>query len=174
MNEELDFDLIDDLIHFINNNTEFYKSVYYPVVQKFHNNHKYNLPLDKSVFVPVVKQAYDVYKKAYNLDNLPAQLDMQDLSDICTKLYQQEEGEIKKQESPEQHNSGSTELESIKRLAGISGPYTEYSLSEETNKAAARVAYAEQNEIQPGSNEWFAVWFKNDGLNMPSGFRGRK
>lgn len=182
MNNTQDFDVVDDLIHFINNNTEFYKEVYYPVVQKFANGQKYNMPLSKSLFVPVAKKGYEVYKQAYNLDDLPEQLSIEDLNDICTKLYDQQIKDIENENSDDDSNpnlqdSVSEEISYIKQLAGINkgtDPYKPYDLAEESNKSASKSEYMKENNIQVGSSEWFKLWFANDGLNMPAGFRGRK
>lgn len=63
-------------------------------------------------------------------------------------------------------------IEELKKLAGISDIPTIENVS---------TAYAEKREkekkdnISPGSDEWFKLWFKRKpGLSVPPGFRGRK
>ena len=64
-------------------------------------------------------------------------------------------------------------IEELKKLAGIG----EVSVTGENLSAAyadKRKKEREEN-IAPGSDEWFELWFKRKpGLGMPAGFRGRK
>lgn len=181
MHNDLDFNLVDDLIEFINNNTEFYKEVYYPLVQKLKNNYKYNLPLSKASFVPVVKRAYEVYKDVYDLTQLPEKIELNDLSDVCNKLYDQEVKNIEQENSPDKEQSPMTdsvseEINSIAKLAGVheSSPYKVFDINESQNKASAKSEYMKENNIQPGTPEWFSLWFSLDDSRFPAGFRGRK
>jgi len=179
---DIDFDIVDDLLQFINNDTTFYKEVFYPIVQKIENHHKYNLPINKALLVPVVKRAYDVYKDVYDLDQLPEKLSPEDLSDICNQLYQQESDKLEKDNSPDSPSSPLTdsvseEINHIAKLAGIgngSNTFTPVTLEHINNKAAANAEYVKENNIKPGTKEWFDTWFPLDTSRFPTGFRGRK
>ena len=180
-NDDIDFNIVDDLIQFINNNTEFYKEVYYPVVRKIENNYKYNLPINKALFVPIVKRAYEVYKDVYDLDQLPSSLKPHDLSDVCNQLYQQEADKLEKDHSSDSNpsplsDSVSEEINTIAKLAGVhdSSPYKVVDFNEIQNKANATSEYIKENNIQPGTKEWMNLWFPLDDSRFPSGFRGRK
>ena len=64
-------------------------------------------------------------------------------------------------------------IEELKKLAGIKD------ISYQGENLSAAYADKRQKErsenIAPGSDEWFELWFKRKpGLNMPAGFRGRK
>lgn len=64
------------------------------------------------------------------------------------------------------------DLEKLKKLAGIQdkGFFTDLGNSAAKNRIIER----EQN-IKPGTKEWFELWFKRDSGNgnMPAPFRGR-
>jgi hypothetical protein len=61
------------------------------------------------------------------------------------------------------------DLNDLKKLAGISEfkGYHEYTVN---NREIER-----EQDIKPGTNEWFKLWFSTNGqqLAMPRGFRGR-
>jgi len=67
------------------------------------------------------------------------------------------------------------DLEKLKELAGITGKETvEDNLGQRASDAhQKRITEREQN-IKPGTNEWFNLWFsQKQQLNLPTGFRGR-
>jgi hypothetical protein len=70
------------------------------------------------------------------------------------------------------------ELERIKKLAGVNEfkGYTEYTLENFSDAANANAKKMRDNNIKPGDEEWFKLWFSKPKMmnqNMPSGFRGR-
>lgn len=66
------------------------------------------------------------------------------------------------------------DLEDLKKLAGVSSSniYQPYTVNTVSNNREIEIS----KNIQPGSTEWFNLWFKPTGpvLSMPRGFRGRK
>lgn len=68
-------------------------------------------------------------------------------------------------------------LEDLKKLAGITGqssPFSNTGSDTSTTAAEKRKIEREQN-IRPGTDEWFQLWFRrpNEMGQMPT-FRGRK
>jgi hypothetical protein len=64
-------------------------------------------------------------------------------------------------------------ISELKRLAGIPG----HSYGYETSQRATDFKQIERDKnIQPGTEEWFRLWFSKPLLTgeMPTGFRGRK
>lgn len=65
------------------------------------------------------------------------------------------------------------DLNDLKKLAGITefSGYHEYTVNTTVNKRKTEI----ENNIKPGTDEWFKLWFSNNGpqLNMSRGFRGR-
>jgi hypothetical protein len=155
------FDLIDDLVFFINNDTEFYRKSYFPVESKFINSYKNNKTISAKFFIPIVKKAYSIYKDQYDVHGLPSELSIDNLKEICLKLKQQEIEDIKKQ-------SVSEDLQALRKLAGITEP-THVRVNGTNNAKIMR----EQN-IKPGSNDWFDLWFPLKTDTFPTGFRGRR
>ena len=74
------------------------------------------------------------------------------------------------------------DIKDLQHLAGIKNKFTGYTLYEPTvenisDAAADNVKKMKANNIRPGGEEWFKLWFglpKMRGENMPAGFRGRK
>jgi hypothetical protein len=71
------------------------------------------------------------------------------------------------------------ELADIIRLAGVNEfkGYTEYTLENISDAANANAKKMRDNNIKPGDDEWFKLWFSQPKMmnqNMPRGFRGRK
>lgn len=71
-----------------------------------------------------------------------------------------------------------TELDELKKLAGISEfiGYKEYDINSIYKKAAENKIYERENNIHPGTEEWFKLHFGQGDTTarFPSGFRGRK
>ena len=71
------------------------------------------------------------------------------------------------------------DLEYIKKLAGVNEfkGYTEYTLENISDAANSNAKKMRDNNIKPGDEEWFKLWFSQPKMmnqNMPQGFRGRK
>ena len=71
------------------------------------------------------------------------------------------------------------ELEYIKKLAGVNEfkGYTEYTLENISDAANSNRKKEREQNIRPGDEEWFKLWFSQPKMmnqNMPRGFRGRK
>jgi hypothetical protein len=71
------------------------------------------------------------------------------------------------------------DINDLKKLAGITNEFTGYKpYSENISVTGTEKKKIEREKnIQPGSEEWFKLWFglpKMTGENMPKGFRGRK
>jgi hypothetical protein len=179
MHKENDFDLVDDLVHFINNNSEFYKEIYLPVVNKFATVHKSHMSPKVSVFAPVVRQAYEYYKQFVEHNNpevnLPEQLRQEDFIKTCNSLYQQQKDYIEK--GSHQQDSVSEEIKHISKLAGIgngSNTYKTLSMEDINQQSADKVTFMKEHNIQSGTREWMDLWFPLDTTRFPAGFRGRK
>lgn len=101
--DDLDYDLVDDLVFFINHDTNFYREHAYPVIQKFALRCKKDKPPSSGIFKNVVRRAYLQYKEEYPSNNLSDQLNIDDLKLACDKLFKQEYDEVinKKVQLPE-------------------------------------------------------------------------
>jgi len=70
------------------------------------------------------------------------------------------------------------EIEDLQHLAGIRNKYTGYKLYQvEENLSISgteKKKIEREKNIQPGTDEWFKLWFSLPGLTGNNGFRGRK
>ena len=56
-------------------------------------------------------------------------------------------------------------IEELKRLAGLDSTSTEDSMGENLSYVGtAKAEYQRKHNIQPGSKEWFKLWFAQPGL----------
>lgn len=92
-----EYDLKDDLIFFMNNDDDFYRKYYYPSMckMKIHRDRGEEFNTDK--FTPLITHAFEQYKEKFPVKNLPNSLTKEDMSDICSKIYENELENIDKQ-----------------------------------------------------------------------------
>lgn len=67
------------------------------------------------------------------------------------------------------------DLDELRKLAGINEfkGYTEYTLENISDAANANRKKEREENIQPGTEEWFKLWFSQPKM-MGNGFRNRK
>lgn len=152
-----DFDLVDDLIHYINNDPEFYRTRFYPVVHKFEKKIKNGEEMAHTYFSNIVKQAYSRYIDKFELIDFPEDIDADTLDDVCKKIKKQHLESIHKDIKNE-------DLSYLRRLAGIPDYIPQLN----------KTKIMKENGLKPGTKEWFDNWFPLDTSRFPSGFRGRK
>ena len=88
--KEVDFDLQDDLMFFMNNDPEFYRKDYFPFLNKFKHHCDCGRSVSPKAFVPIVEKAYKNYLAKFPVQELDETLKENDLHDICEKLQHQE------------------------------------------------------------------------------------
>lgn len=88
--KEVDFDLDDDLIYFMNADPEFYRQDYFPLQSAFHRHCGAGKKVNPLAFKKVILKAYENYKRKFPLPQLEEQLSEDKLRDICEKLHSQE------------------------------------------------------------------------------------
>jgi hypothetical protein len=67
-------------------------------------------------------------------------------------------------------------IDELKKLAGVNEfkGYTEYTLENISDAANANRKKEREQNIEPGTEEWFKLWFSLPGMTGSKGFRGRK
>jgi len=88
--EEIDYDLHDDLIYFMNADPEFYRKNYFPVQSRFQNYCDAGKDVNPLAFKKIIVKAYESYKQKFPLPQLEESLDDEQLREICEKLHNQE------------------------------------------------------------------------------------
>lgn len=86
---EIDFDLPEDLIHFMNSDDHVYRRhLHHPVLQCIHQSKK-KVKTKPSLFKPAVENSYKLYAKKFPIRELPNELDEKMCNEICEKLHEQ-------------------------------------------------------------------------------------
>lgn len=88
--KKIDFDLVDDVIYFMNNDPEFYRKEYFPFLTKFQHHCDKGNQVSPKAFFPVVSRAVDQYKTKFPVDGLEEAMNENQISEICEKLQSQE------------------------------------------------------------------------------------
>jgi len=87
--DELNFDLSDDLLFFINNDDKIYRKHLHPIIIQCVDRIKDNKLCHHTMFKPVIKHGYKIYIKKFPLRQLHDDMDDDILKDACMKLYSQ-------------------------------------------------------------------------------------
>ena len=84
---EINYDLPDDLIHFMHNDDDVYRRHLYPVLAKNLDQVKAKKKTSASSFKPAVDKSYSLYIKKFPIRELDPQLDEKLCERICNKLH---------------------------------------------------------------------------------------
>jgi hypothetical protein len=84
---EINYDLAEDLAHFMEQDDHCYRRFFHPALDKFLQHKGSNKDPKPSVFKEAVKQCYGVYIKKFPIRELPDELDEETLSQVCEKLH---------------------------------------------------------------------------------------
>jgi len=90
INDQLEFDLADDLFFFLKNNDDVYRRHVYPSIMKFKQGNKSN---NKSLFSDAVTSAYECYAREFPIKNLPAELPEEIKEQVCDMVLQELQNE---------------------------------------------------------------------------------
>ena len=84
---EPNFDLVEDLVHFMNEDDEMYRRHLYPAVSKVLLSLSGNKKVDRSVFEKAVEECYRSYTKKFPIRYIPDELDQGLREETCSKLF---------------------------------------------------------------------------------------
>lgn len=87
--KDINFDLAEDLIHFMNHDDHTYRRHFFPVIAKVLTMHKENRTPKSGIFKPAVEECYKQYTNQFPIRELPQELDSEQLDEICLKLHEQ-------------------------------------------------------------------------------------
>lgn len=85
--KDINFDLVDDLVHFMNNDDDIYRRHLYPKIAECLDQYTANRPTKSSIFKNAVDQGYQVYRKRFPIKELPSNLDEEMVKQVCNKLH---------------------------------------------------------------------------------------
>jgi hypothetical protein len=86
---DIDYDLIDDLVFFLNNDDDVYRRCLLPAVHVFIDKQKADEETKYTIFKSAVAKGYKQYIKKYPIRELPSTLDTKVWRDVCKKLFDQ-------------------------------------------------------------------------------------
>jgi hypothetical protein len=84
---EIDYDLVDDLIFYLNNDDDVYRRCLLPAVHKFIDLQKNDKDLKYTIFKSAVANGYKEYIKQYPIRELPSTIDTKVWRGVCKKLF---------------------------------------------------------------------------------------
>jgi hypothetical protein len=84
---EINYDLVDDLIFYLNNDDDVYRQCLLPAVHKFIDLQKKDEEPKYTIFKSAVAKGYKQYIKKYPIRELPSSLDPKVWRAVCKKLF---------------------------------------------------------------------------------------
>lgn len=86
---ELNYDLVEDLVYFMNNNDDVYRRHLYPSIAQVLERINKNKSVNSSIFKDAVNKAYEAYCHRYPIRELPTSLDEETCKDVCKKIHEE-------------------------------------------------------------------------------------
>lgn len=86
---EIDFDLADDLVYFLNNDDDTYRRCLLPAVYKFIDLKKADKEPKYTIFKSAVAKGYERYTDKYPMRELPSEIDKKSWKAACKQLFDQ-------------------------------------------------------------------------------------
>lgn len=86
---EIDFDLKDDLIYFMNNDDNVYRRHFHPAIATCVDKLNENGKVSPGIFKSAVEKSYEAYTSKFPIRELPLQLDLETCKDICKTIYEE-------------------------------------------------------------------------------------
>lgn len=84
---EIDFDLTDDLVFFLNNDDDAYRRHLLPAVHKFIDTQHAGKEPKYTIFKTAVADGYKRYTKEYPMRELPDEIDTKVWKSSCKKIF---------------------------------------------------------------------------------------
>jgi hypothetical protein len=86
---KINYDLAEDLIHFMNEDDDVYRRHTYPAIAKCLDRVSAKHPTKHGIFEPAVKESYRIYTKKFPIRELPDELDSKVCKEICSKIHEE-------------------------------------------------------------------------------------
>lgn len=84
---EINFDLAEDLVHFMHNDDNVYRRHTYPAIARCIDYTESKRKTNKDIFKPAVESSYKIYSEKFPIRELPEHLDKELFDQICEKLH---------------------------------------------------------------------------------------
>jgi hypothetical protein len=86
---DIAYDLVEDLVFYLNNNDDLYRRHLYPVISNCVESMNSNKEPSPNVFKKVVEQAYKNYIKEFPIRQLPHTIEEQTCNEVCQKMHEE-------------------------------------------------------------------------------------
>ncbi len=85
---ELNYDLIDDVAHFMNEDDDAYRRHTHPAIMHCVDCMKRHVKPKADIFAQAIKECYKMYVKKFPIRELPDELDEETTKQICDKMHE--------------------------------------------------------------------------------------
>ena len=85
----INFDLAEDLIHFMNQDDDVYRRHTYPAIANCLDKMSGKSKPNGKIFEPAVKESYKIYTRKYPIRELPTEIDSKMCEQICSKIHEE-------------------------------------------------------------------------------------
>jgi hypothetical protein len=86
--KDIDYDLVEDLAFFMNNDDDVFRNHVYHSVAKCESKLAKNQKTDASMFKTAVLESYKKYAEEYPIRELPIELDSKTCDAVCKKIHE--------------------------------------------------------------------------------------
>jgi hypothetical protein len=86
---DIDYDLTEDLVFYMNNDDDVYRRVVYPSVVTCTDRLENNRKTTPSIFTNAVKESYKQYLKKFPMRQLPLDIDEEVCKEACEKMHEE-------------------------------------------------------------------------------------
>lgn len=87
---KLGFDLAEDLVFFMNNNDDFYRRHYFPIIKTCKAQFESGDKFSHRVFKPIINKAYEAYKEEFPVRELEESLEEDFKEQVAKIIYDTE------------------------------------------------------------------------------------
>jgi hypothetical protein len=93
--KELDFNLTDDLIFYMNNEPSFYRKEYFPAMLKFKKYCEEGKQIHPRAFKKLVSKAFEQYQNKFQVEGLKDSLSEEMCQEVCAAVHRLESENVK-------------------------------------------------------------------------------
>jgi hypothetical protein len=86
---EINYDLAEDLVHFMNQDDHSYRRHVYPTIAKFLDLKDAKKDIKPGIFKSAVEECYKQYIKHFPIRELPDEIDEEMCRQVCDKMYEE-------------------------------------------------------------------------------------
>ena len=85
----INFDLVEDLVHFMNQDDDVYRRHTYPAIANCLDKISAKRKPSANVFALAVKEGYKIYTRKYPIRELPDEIDSNVCEQACSKMHEE-------------------------------------------------------------------------------------